>query len=134
MADSLITAVVFAVMTSFLALGTVALASSIRRSQWSLAAALSEDGRPSSSRLASFMGLLATGTVLLGVGYACVWRILSGSNLPDLAGLSALIAGSGTLFVPYLANQFKQAMTTSGQPAPQPTPQGAPPLALPPKP
>jgi len=71
---------------------------------WSLAGALSEDDKPSSSRLIAFAGLLVLMVIYIGVSYVVVWRLLNNQGLPDVNGF--LLTGL-TLFAPYAANQFK---------------------------
>ena len=78
-----------------------------RANNWSLGAALSEKGKPSSSRLIAFLGLLALLAIYVGFGYAAVWRVLNGEPIPDVKGF--LLSGLA-VFAPYIANQVKQMM------------------------
>jgi hypothetical protein len=75
---------------------------------WSLSRALSEDGKPSSSRLIAFVGMLVLMVIYIGISYVAVWRLLNNQLLPDISGF--LLTGL-SLFAPYAANQLKNMVT-----------------------
>lgn len=62
----------------------------------------------SASRLIAFLGMLVILAFFVGVGLWLLWELLSKGVVPtDLDRLLNFFAGGATLFVPYLANQFK---------------------------
>src|SRR5258706_11674818 len=56
-----------------------------RDRDWSLAGALTEDGKPSTNRLIAFMGMQAMLVLYLGIGSFQVWRLFRGETA-DLPG------------------------------------------------
>ena len=77
-----------------------------RSNDWSLAKALQEaDGKPSSSRLIAFLGLLILIVLYMELGYVVIWRLLNNEPMPDVQ--SFLLTGL-SLFAPYAFNQIKQ--------------------------
>lgn len=112
-------------------LGTVI---ALRRTlDWRLGDALREDGKPSTSRLIAFLGLLVLMVIYVGIGYVAVWRVLNNQPVPDIS--SFLLSGL-TVFAPYIANQVKQMVQgaasspAAGGSAPPPTPAKVPPKVI----
>ena len=68
----------------------------------------------SSSRLIALLGLLGILTIVLGVGYAVIWRLFVYGDTPDLTEVRNYLFGSACLFAPYLANQLREIFDTSG--------------------
>jgi len=103
---------------------------------WSLGDALSEESSmqpatitskkdvimvASSSRIIAFLGLLGILTIVLGVGYAVIWRLFVYGDTPDLSQVRNYLFGSACLFAPYLANQLREVFDRSGTPQPDTT-------------
>jgi hypothetical protein len=97
------------------------------RGKWSLADALSEESSvqpaahaakkdinmvASSSRLIALVGLLGILTLVLGVGYAIIWRLFVFGAVPDLSQVRNFLFGAACLFAPYLANQLSGVFGT----------------------
>jgi hypothetical protein len=84
---------------------------------WNFADAMSgADGKPSSSRLIAFIGMLVIVTVILGIGYSSLWVFLTTGTFPALSGVTTFLVACAGLFTPYLANQIGTAIGS-----PQPT-------------
>ena len=88
--------------------------------KWSLGDALSEEAAlppgsaaqdvkmvASSSRLIALVGLVGILTIVVGVGWAVMWRLFVYGAAPDLAKVQNFLFGSACLFAPYLANQLR---------------------------
>ena len=106
--------------------------------QWRLADALSEADTigtngaaaaprlvASSSRLIAFLGLIVMLILFLGFGSIGVLHLLRTGQVPDLDKIAGYFVGGATLFLPYLANQAKEAVSALGPKAPEkpdPTP------------
>ena len=96
---------IFWLMTGFYVVFLLSAVITLRRSSnWSLGDALREDGKPSSSRLIAFLGLLVLMVIYIGISYVAVWRLLHNEPLPDVS--SFLLSGL-TVFAPYMVNQVK---------------------------
>ncbi len=93
----------------------VLLIGSIRRlgmdSTWSLGKALSDDGKPSASRLIAFLGLQAMLVLYIGGGQIAIWRLFQGLSAPDLTNY--FLVGLG-LFAPYAVSQFREGVINLG--------------------
>ena len=75
---------IFFLMTAFLLMSVLAILIGLfRNKNWKLAAALTDREKPSSSRIAAMLGVIVVSTVTLEAGYSCVWRLLSGQDLPS---------------------------------------------------
>lgn len=94
-------------MTVFYAIAIRETVGTLRRSNdWSLAKALQEsDGKPSSSRLIAFLGLLILMVLYMELGYVVIWRLLNNESMPSVQPF--LLTGL-SLFAPYAFNQIKQ--------------------------
>jgi len=94
-------------MTIFYIVAIHGTVGTLRRSNnWSLAQALQEnDGKPSSSRMIAFLGLLILMVLYMGIGYVAIWRLLNNEALPNVN--TFLLTGL-SLFAPYAFNQLKQ--------------------------
>jgi hypothetical protein len=81
---------------------------------WNFADAMSgADGKPSSSRLIAFIGMLVMVTVILGFGYSTLWVFLATGTVPVLSGATAFLVACAGLFTPYLASQIGTAIGSS---------------------
>jgi hypothetical protein len=83
----------------------------LRYTRWSLADALSESGKASSSRLIAFLFAVIAAGLVMGVSVYTLDRLFAGSA-PNLAGVLQLLGASTTMFVPYGMNQFAGALET----------------------
>ena len=94
-------------MTIFLIYAIHQTVTTLRHSNdWSLALALKEnDGKPSSSRLIAFLGLLILMVLYMEIGYVVLWRLLNNEGVPDV---HAFLLTGLSLFAPYAFNQLKQ--------------------------
>jgi len=94
-------------MTIFYIVAIRETVSTLRRSNtWSLSQALQENGgKPSSSRMIAFLGLLILMVLYMGIGYVAIWRLLNNEPLPNVN--TFLLTGL-SLFAPYAFNQLKQ--------------------------
>ena len=129
---------VFALVVGFLLVSLLAVKRSLKDGGWSLAHALSEDIEPtqgvgdagavipangqvlaggtvmvgSASRLIAFMGMLVILAFFIGVGLWLLWELLSTGCVPgELDKLTSYFYGGAMLFAPYMANQFKAALS-----------------------
>jgi hypothetical protein len=109
---------VYGAMILVLAAGIFGLTRVLKRDKdWSLADAMSEaDGKPSTSRLIAFLGMLVMASIIFGLGCSSLWVFLETGQVPALAGVTPFLIACAGLFTPYLANQVGQAF--SSQPAP----------------
>ncbi len=112
--------VVFWIMTILYAALLIGIVVTLRRTpNWSLAGALYESGdassgaggKPSSSRIIAFLGMLVLLVIYIGFGYVALWNVLHNQELPNINGF--LLTGL-SLFAPYAANQFKSLIGGSG--------------------
>ena len=79
-------------------------------SEWTLAGALTEEGKPSTSRLIAFLGFSVIIAIYYGIGLSLVYRLLTGQAIGDVTGLGTFLAGAAAVFAPYIANQVKAAV------------------------
>src|SRR5262245_55498005 len=77
----------------------------LRYTGWSLADALSEDGRASSSRLIAFIFAVIAAGFIMGVSVYTLDRLFAG-GAPNLDGVLQLLGATTTMFVPYGINRF----------------------------
>jgi len=68
----------------------------------------------SSSRLIAMLGLLVILILFLAIGSAVVLQLLYTGQTPDLAGITQYFFGGVALFIPYMANQVKDAIAALG--------------------
>lgn len=81
---------------------------------FSLQSLLSEDGdgsgKPSASRLIALLGLVPVMTVVVGVGYATIWRLLAGGDTTGLPSIGSYLGAGAGVVAPYVANQIGGAI------------------------
>src|SRR5262245_1367729 len=121
LAQNLPMVITFALMALYLVGGGAWTINILRSSKaWSLPAALSENGLPSTSRLIAFLGSQITLAVLAGAGCYAIWSLFTKNTLPPLSPLLAFAAAGMTLFTPYLANPLRAGLgdTLTGGPVP----------------
>ena len=122
---------VFVLVVAFLLISLLSVKGSLKDGGWSLAHALSEemDGSAvpnpavepaaagtvmvgSASRLIAFIGMLVILAFFIGIGLWMLWKLLSTGCVPsDLDKLTSYFYGGAMLFAPYMANQFKAALS-----------------------
>jgi hypothetical protein len=66
---------------------------------------------PSTSRLIAFLGLIASLTLFLGVGFCYIWRLANGVALPSSSDIMPIIYGGAVTFAPYAFNKASEAIS-----------------------
>jgi hypothetical protein len=64
----------------------------------------------SSSRLIAFFGLVLTGTFFFAFGTYTLWTAVFLNAIPQLEGPRQLLIAAAALFLPYVSNQFRNAL------------------------
>ena len=98
----------------------------LRRQNWDLALALSEEAKlppdtpppaagerppmiPSASRLIALMGLIVFSAFFIGVGFYVIWALCRGHSLDTADKAWTFFASGAAMFLPYGANKFADA-------------------------
>jgi hypothetical protein len=102
---------IFGLMIAILSFGLIYAGLTLKGDKnWNLSDAMSgADGKPSSSRLIAFIGMVVMITVILGIGYSSLWVFLMTGVLPKLSDVTPFLVGCAGLFTPYLASQISTA-------------------------
>jgi hypothetical protein len=66
---------------------------------------------PSTSRLIAFLGLIASLTLFIGVGFCYIWRLANGVALPNSSDIMPIIYGGAVTFAPYAFNKASEALS-----------------------
>ncbi|NML35093.1 hypothetical protein [Paraburkholderia antibiotica] len=100
--------------------------SALRKQNWNLGLALSEEAElpagtpppaagqlppmaPSASRLIALMGLIVFSTFFIGIGFYVIWALCNGRPLDGANDAWKFFAAGSAMFLPYGANKFADA-------------------------
>ncbi|MBR8279061.1 hypothetical protein [Burkholderia vietnamiensis] len=98
----------------------------LRRQEWNLGLALSEEAKlpdgtpppaagqlppmvPSASRVIALMGLIVFSAFFVGVGFYVIWALCNHQPLDDANKAWTFFASGAAMFLPYGANKFADA-------------------------
>jgi hypothetical protein len=130
-----LSAVLLGILSVGLILGFGVTIAELKKAGWKLADALSEEASPSTtatanavggaptvqttkpdlapstSRLIAFLGLQASLTLFVGVGFVYIWRLANGVALPAPDDVLPIIYGGAVTFAPYAFNKASEAVS-----------------------
>jgi hypothetical protein len=125
MAEGAGTAIMIAVAVVLL-IGWMTAINALRKQDWSLGLALSEEATlpagapppaagqlppmvPSASRLIALMGLIVFSAFFIGVGFYAIWAMCNNQSLDGANNAWKFFAAGSAMFLPYGANKFSDA-------------------------